>query len=97
MTEKQEQRIRDKIKKVKSALAADRRFHNGYFDDSRGLRYVPPGLYLKIKDYKGAARYFNWFDKNFSTDIGYGTFLFEYALSSFKNKKIKIAGRKIME
>lgn len=97
MTEKQEQRIRDNIKKIRSTLAAEKRFHKGYFDDSRGLRYVSPGLYLKIKDYKGAARYFNWFDKNFSRDMGYGTFWFEYAISSFKNKKIKMAERKILE
>ncbi|WP_026452695.1 hypothetical protein [Aequorivita capsosiphonis] len=97
MTEKQEERVRAKIKKIRSALSADKRFHGGYFDDSRGLRYMPPELYLRINDYKGAARYFKWFDKNFPDDIGYGMFWFEYAISSFKNKKMEIAEKSILK
>jgi len=97
MTEGQEKKIRDKIQNIKSTLAAERRFHRGYYDDSRGLRYVPPELYLKIKDYKGASRYFNWFNKNFPDDAAYGVFWFEHAISSFKNKKLEVAEKKIIQ
>ena len=97
MTEKQQNRIKDKITKIKKELAADKRQWGGYYDDSRGLRYAPPELYLKIKDYKGALRYFNWFEKNFPDDIGFPGFLFEYTLTLFKNKKIEKAEEKVLE
>ena len=42
MTTKQQDRIQTKIKKIKSALAADKTYHHGYYDDLRVLRYVPP-------------------------------------------------------
>ena len=97
MTEKQEQRIKDKITKIKKDLAADKRKWGGFYDDSRGLRYLPPELYLKLKDYKGALRYFNWFDKNFPEDMGFPNFLFEYTLTLFKNNKIKRAEKKALQ
>ncbi|MCF8239330.1 MAG: hypothetical protein K9I85_14300 [Saprospiraceae bacterium] len=94
MTPKQEERIRTKIKRIKAALAAERRMFGGYYDDSRGLRYAPPELYLKLQDYTGALRYFNWFHKNFEDDVCYGTFLFEWTLTLFKTKRIKEAEKK---
>ena len=97
MTEKQQNRIKDRITGIKKDLAADKRKWGGYYDDSRGLRYAPPELYLKIKDYKGALRYFNWFEKNFPDDIGFPGFLFEYTLTLFKNKKIEKAENKVLE
>ena len=63
MTPKQIERIQNKIVKIKRALAADKRRWGGYYDDSRGLRYLAPEQYIKIRDYKGALRYFNWFNK----------------------------------
>jgi len=61
MTEKQIERIRIKIARVKSALAAYKKRWGGYYDDSGGIRYMAPGLYLKIRDFKGAMNYFRWF------------------------------------
>jgi len=90
MTPKQIERIQNKILKIKRELAYDKRRH-GFHDDSRGLRYLPPELFLKLQDYSGALRYFNWFDKNFSDDSGYPTFLFEWTITLFKNGKIKEA------
>jgi hypothetical protein len=60
MTPKQMEKIQNKIAKIKRALAADKR-QWGCYDDSRGLRYLTPALYLKLKDSGGAMRYFNWF------------------------------------
>lgn len=97
MTEKQEQRLKDKIKKIKKALAADKKRWGGYYDDSGGLRYAPPEIYMKLKDYIGALRYFNWFDKNFPDDIGQPGFLFEYTLTLFKRNKIEKAEKKALE
>lgn len=97
MTLKQTERIQTKIAKIKKALAADKKRWGGFYDDSRGLRYLVPELYLKIQDYSGALRYFNWFNKNFPEDSGYPVFLFEWAITLFKKGNIKAAKAKIIE
>ena len=93
MTPKQAERLRANITQIKKELAADKRRWGGFYDDSRGLRYLPPALYLKLGDYSGANRYFNWFSKNFPNDMGYPIFLFEWTLALFKTKKITLAVR----
>jgi tetratricopeptide (TPR) repeat protein len=97
VTEKQEQRLKDKIKNIKKALAADKKRWGGYYDDSGGLRYAPPEIYMKLKDYKGALRYFNWFDKNFPDDSGNPGFFFEYTLTLFKRNYIEKAEKKALK
>ena len=97
MTGKQIERIQLKIKKIKSELAADKRRWGGHYDDSRGLRYLPPQYYIKLEDYKGGLRYLNWFDKNFPDDIGSPDFLFESTVILFQRKKYKEAEKKAFE
>ncbi len=97
MTENQAERIKDKITKIKRALAADKRRWGGFYDDSRGLRYLPPALFLKLSDYKGALRYFKWFEKNFPDDTGYPIFLFEWTITLYKNGQFKNAEKKTLE
>jgi hypothetical protein len=97
MTPKQEERIRLKILKIKKALAADKRFWGGEYHDGRGYRYMPPELYLQIKDYKGALKYYNWFQKNFGDDMGFPFFFFEWTITLFKNNKIKDAEIKALK
>lgn len=91
MTEKQIERVKQKIKKIKSALASDKKRWGGFYDDSSGLRYLPPQYYIKIKDYRSGNRYLNWFAKNFPSDIGLPDFLFESIIIRFYAKKIKEA------
>ena len=88
MTPLQIERIQKTIAKIKRELAADKKRHGGYYDDSRGLRYLPPSLYLKLQDYNGAMRYFRWFAKNFDDDSGYPTFLFEWSITLYKNGRL---------
>lgn len=97
MTPKQIERIQIKIAKIRKELAADKKRWGGFYDDSRGLRYLPPELYLRIQDYSGALRYFNWFHKNFPDDSGYPVFLFEWAITLFKKGKIKEAKAKTIQ
>lgn len=97
MTPKQVERTKAKIDRIKKELAADKRRWGGFYDDSRGLRYLPPALYLKLEDYSGALRYFNWFDKNFPDDMGYPIFLFEWTLTLFKTNKIRLAEQKAFQ
>jgi hypothetical protein len=97
MTPKQEEKIKLKIKKIKSALSADRKRGGGYYDDSRGLRYIPTGLYIKLNDYSGGIRYLNWFKKNFPDDMAHPEFLFEWTLTLFKTGRLKEAEKKAFE
>lgn len=97
MTEKQIERIRSKITKIRNQLAADKKQWGGYHHDGRGLRYLPPGLFIKIKDYKGGLRYLQWFNRTFPDDSGYPIFLFEWAMILFKTGKMKEAEKKVYE
>ena len=96
MTEKELKKIRQKISRIKSNLNAQKRKF-GWIDDSRGSRYILPGLYIKIRDFKSGLNYLNWFHKNFPDDAGFPDFLFEWTIILFKNKKTIEAERKILE
>ncbi|HRJ31777.1 MAG TPA: hypothetical protein PLV21_18605 [Cyclobacteriaceae bacterium] len=96
MTEKQRQRLRDKIEKIKRTLTAEKR-RLGCFDDSRGLRYVPTELYVKLGDFKAGLKYLKWFDKNFPDDSGFPEFLFESTIILFKTDNIKKAEEKALK
>lgn len=97
MTPKQKERVLNKIAQIKKALASDKRRHGGFFDDSRGLRYLPPELYIKIEDYNGSHTYFKWFKRVFSEDYGFPFFMFEWTLTLFKVGKLKDAETKAIE
>jgi hypothetical protein len=94
MTPRQQEAARNKIKKIKAALAADKKRWGGFYDDSGGMRYMPPALYIKLEDYTGGLRYMNWFHKNFPDDIGYPKFLFEHMIILFKTGRRKEAEQK---
>ena len=97
MTEKQIERVKTKIKKIKAALAADKKFWRGYYHDGSGLRYDPPRLYIQISDFTGGLRYMNWFHKNFPDDSCYPEFLFEWTIILFKRGKLKEAEKKAFQ
>jgi len=91
MTVKQQERIRTKIKNIKLALAADKKRWGGEYDDSRGLRYAPPRLYIQLADFSGGLRYMNWFTKNFPDDSCFPDFLFEWTIILIKTGRLKEA------
>jgi hypothetical protein len=97
MTPKQEEKIRNKIAGIRKELAADKKHWGGFYDDSRGLRYLPPELFIKLKDYKGGLRYLRWFNRTFPNDSGYPIFLFEWTLILFKTGNLKEAEKKALE
>jgi len=94
MTDKQADKLRLKIKKLKNALAADKRRWAGYYDDSRGLRYMPTQYYIKLGDFDGGLKYLKWFHKNFPDDSGFPDFLFEWTIILFKTGDLKQAEQK---
>lgn len=97
MTLKQIERVQAKIKQIKAALAADKKRWGGFYHDGQGLRYLPPGLYIKIGDYSGGLRYLNWFHKNFPDDIGFPDFLFGWTIILFKTGNLKKAEKKAFQ
>jgi hypothetical protein len=97
MTENQAERIRNKIKKIKAALAADKKYWGGYYHDGSGLRYLPLQHYIKLEDYTGGLRYINWFNKNFPDDGCHPDFLFECSVILFKTGRLKEAEKKAIE
>src|SRR5690554_1911385 len=97
MTPKQKERLQNKIKKIKTALAADKSQWGGFYHDGGGLRYLPPGLYIQLGDYSGGLRYLNWFNKHFPDDAGFPDFLFEWTLILFMKGKLREAEKKAFE
>lgn len=97
MTPKQQERIKTKIKKIKAALAADKKYWGGYYHDGQGLRYLQPKLYIQLEDYSGGLRYLNWFNKNFPDDYGYPDFLFEWTVILYKTGRLKEAEKKAFQ
>ena len=96
MTPRQKEKIKNKIKKFKDALSADKRHWGGQWHDGGGLRYAQPELYLQLHDYVGALKYFMWFDKNFPDDSCHPIFLFEWTVTLFKTADIKGAEKKAL-
>lgn len=97
LTPKQIERVKNKIKKVKAALLADKKHWGGYYHDGLGLRYLQPQLYIQIDDFSGALRYFNWFTKNFPDDGCYPAFLYEWTIVLFKTGRLKEAAQKALQ
>ena len=96
LTGRQKTAIEGNLLKIKKILEADKRRH-GVYDDSRGIRYLSPALYIQIEDYAGGLKYLNWFEKNFPDDIGMPDFLFEWTILLFKNNKFKEAECKLYQ
>ena len=96
MTPRQTEKIKFKIVQIKRTLAAEKRKF-GTYDDSRGLRYLPTGHYLKLQDFSGGLAYVKWFQKNFPDDSGFPDFLFEWTVILFKNGKLQDAGKKAFQ
>ncbi len=96
VTPKQIQTRKKKIADVKRTLAAEKRKFGAY-DDSRGLRYVPTKYYIELADFAGGLAYTKWFEKNFSDDMGFPIFLFEWTIILFKNGKTKEAEKKALQ
>lgn len=97
MTPKQEETVRNKIKKIKAALAADKKRWGGFHHDGQGLRFAPPRLYIQIADFSGGLRYLNWFKKAFPADSGFPDFLFEWTIILFKTGRLKEAEKKAFQ
>lgn len=93
MTPKQTERLKKKIADIRRILAAEKRKY-GWYDDGRGLRYLPTKYFIQIGDFSGGLTYTKWFHKSFPDDSGFPDFLFEWTIILFKTGKIKEAETK---
>ena len=96
MTDKQREKIKQKIRSLRSKLSAEKRKH-GWYDDSYGNRYIIGGLYLKLGDYKLAKKYYDWFDKEFPDDIGFPEFNFGRIRTFYEFKNYKEGLSKLID
>jgi hypothetical protein len=96
MTPKQAERLTQKISAIRRTLAAEKKKF-GWYDDSRGLRYLPTRYYVQLGEFKSGLSYTRWFSKNFPDDVGFPDFLFEWTLLLFQNAKLKEAEQKAVE
>jgi hypothetical protein len=96
MTPKQIEKLRANISNIKKTLTAEKRKFGDY-DDSRGLRYIPPKYFVQLGDYKEGLTYLEWFEKEFHGDTGFPDFLFEWTIILFKCGKLKEAAKKVFE
>jgi hypothetical protein len=96
MTPNQTEKLKRKIAEIKRILSAEKR-RFGCYDDSRGLRYVPAGYFVRLGDYAGGLAYLKWFYRNFPDDGGFPEFVFESAVLFFKNGRTKEAGKAIFQ
>lgn len=96
LTLRQKLKLETELVRIKKTLAAEKRKYGAY-DDSRGLRYLPTSLYIRLKDYSGGLKYLKWFSRNFPDDIGMPDFLFEWSMLLFKANKLKEAEGKLYQ
>jgi hypothetical protein len=96
MTPKQTERLKKKITDIKRTLANKKRKFGSY-DDSRGLRYLPPKFFIQLQDFQSGLTYTKWFQENFPDDIGFPEFLLEWTIVLFKTGKLKNAEKKVFQ
>ncbi len=96
MTDKQRDKIKQKIRSLRSKLNAEKRKY-GWYDDSYGKRYLIGNLYVQLGDYRLAKKYFDWFDQEFPDDIGFSQFNFGRVKTLFVLKKEQESLSKLIE
>jgi hypothetical protein len=82
--------ILNEAKKVKKNLLKQKKLF-GFIDDSSGMRYVIPALFMEIMELTDGKRYYTWFKKEFPDDIGEPYMHLQWLLLFYYRKEFKIA------
>ncbi len=69
MPQTEEQKIRSRLRSYERKLRKEKEKY-GFYDDSAGKRYQVGPHYMLLGDNDGALAAFEWFDKEFSDDVG---------------------------
>ena len=81
-----EKKLRSMISRYKSALSKEKREH-GYINDGSGKRYLLFYFYFILDDLNKSQEYFEWYNKEFSDDVGEPIQKLCWALSLYRMKK----------
>ncbi|MCP4683005.1 MAG: hypothetical protein GY864_11785 [Desulfobacterales bacterium] len=81
-----EKKLRSVISRYKSALSKEKREH-GYINDGSGKRYLLFYFYFILDDLNKSQEYFEWYNKEFSDDVGEPIQKLCWALSLYRMKK----------
>ncbi len=72
--------LKQRISSYRRSLTKEKQTHN-YISDGYGKRYLLFCLYFLLGDHKKAQDYFDWYEKEFSDDVGDPIQLFCWAIS----------------
>ncbi len=75
--------LKQRISSYRRFLTKEKQSHD-YIDDSYGKRYLIFCLYFLLGDHEKAQDYFDWYEKEFSDDVGEPIQLFCWAISLFR-------------
>ena len=75
--------LKQRISSYRRSLTKEKQTHN-FIDDGYGKRYLLFCLYFLLGDHKKAQDYFDWYEKEFSDDVGEPTQLLCWAISLFR-------------
>ena len=88
--------LRSKISSYKSALTKEKKSY-GYINDGSGKRYLLFCLHFVLNDLKKSEDYFEWYNKEFSDDVGEPIQKLCWALSLYRMGKNGEAKYKLAE
>ena len=69
MAQSEQQKIRSRLRRYERALQKEKKEY-GYYHDGAGKRYQIGPHYMLLGDDEGALAAFEWFEKEFSDDVG---------------------------
>ncbi len=93
---KTKDKIKLRIKHYEQVLKKEKR-EFGNIDDGSGKRYLLGILYLLSGDNDGALKHFEWFEKEFSDDIGEPGQYIAWTLTLLRTGKYKDAKNKLLQ
>ena len=64
-----EKKLKSRVSNYKSSLIKEKKSH-GYISDGSGKRYLLFYLYFVLNDLKKSKNYFEWYENEFSDDVG---------------------------
>ena len=91
---KEPKKIRDRITRYKRELRKEYEKHGSISDDG-GKRYLLGPLYMILGDLPGAIRSFEWFEQEFSDDMGEPFHFLCWTLALYRTGDVDGAARKL--
>jgi hypothetical protein len=91
-----EKQLKSRISSYNSAMRREKKDYN-FISDGGGKRYLLFSLYFVLNDLDKSKKYFDWYEKEFSDDIGEPIQKLCWALSLYRMKMVKEAKQKLAD